>query len=82
MKFYKSNKQSNYIRDIFSNNITAIFQGITGFVYFYKQGVPHNSKNAATYYNKAVYYSYNGENFGQNFTKKTWRSFVKTLIFT
>ena len=81
MKFYKSNKQRVYIDQIFSNDLTAVFQGAVGFVYFYKKGVPHNSKNAATYYRKAAYYSYNGNNFGQNFTNKSWIKFVKTLIF-
>lgn len=52
--------------------------------FFYKNGKQHNNKNASYIkYKKYKEFWLNGEFYGNknNFTKKSWRRFVKMEIF-
>ena len=81
MKFYKENKYAcNYFyKKIKSNNITAVYQDYI--TLFYKNGKRHNAKNAADIINDSKIFYLNGKNYGDNFTKESWRRFVKLQVF-
>ena len=83
MKFFKFVKTTNYLNEIRFNNLTAIYDNYYN-VIFYKNGKRHNSKNTS-YISKngrkefclnAIYYGSE-----EDFTKKSWRRFVKLQAF-
>ena len=83
MKFYKDkNFYLYYIRRI---KLTAIlYYNSTKTISFFKNGIWHNSKNAAYIrLNVCKEFSLNGKFYGRenNFTKKSWRKFVKLQTF-
>ena len=85
MKFFHNRHYSNtpYLIDIIHNKFDAIYQRSNFCVYFFKNGKIHNEKGAAKIhvYLKIKEFYYNGEYFGIDFSKQTWKSYVKMLIF-
>ncbi len=84
MKFYVEDKYNYVYWDkIKDNKITAIYYN--GFVVrFYKNGIWHNNKNAAVIHNNGIKFFYLNDSFYGNeydFTKKSWRRFVKLKAF-
>ena len=77
MKFYKSKN----LYKIGEFSLTAICGGSLN-VSFYKNGMPHNFKNT-DYVNRNGYKTFylNGKCYGNNFTKESWRRFVKLQAF-
>jgi hypothetical protein len=85
MKFYLDTKYDTYYYDyIFaiSNNITAIYSN-SKIIFFYKNGKFHNTKNAAYIYNRRKSFRFNNTWYGNqnDFTKESWRRFVKLQVF-
>jgi hypothetical protein len=82
MKFYNDNKGYFGWNKIAINKLTAIY--CNNSIYFFKNGEKHNAKNAA-YIRHSGYNSFylNGKLYGfkYNFTKNSWRRFVKMEIF-
>ena len=84
MKFYKFVNEAYYLDRIKDYNLTAIYRSSSSSIQFYKNGMLHNSKNAAyvyiggykRFYLNGKYYSYQDK-----FTKKSWRKFVKLKVF-
>ncbi len=93
MKFYKDKDKANinYWTRIVNNKLTAIYfnfyyLGRMPFFYtqFYKNGKLHNSKNLSCINCKSEKdFSLNGIRYGNesNFTKHSWRKFVKLKVF-
>jgi len=57
---------------------------IDGTKSWYKNGIPHREDGPAVEYpNGTKYWYLNGRMYGYNndFTNKSWKSFIKTLIF-
>jgi ATP sulfurylase len=82
MKLYKENKSNIcYYDKIKNNNLTCIYHD-SYTVDFYKNGKLHNDKNVALI-SKSGYKSFylNGKHYRNNFTKKSWRKFVKLQTF-
>ena len=78
MKFYKYNKP------FFNDKITAVYNinafNYLYFVQFIKNGKICNSKNSARIYTDGYKYFYFYDKcYGFNFTKSSWRKFVKSL---
>jgi hypothetical protein len=85
MKFYiDKNKSDLCWNKILDDKLTCILFDHYKVVTFYKNGIEHNSKNAAlvSCSIRKIFYL-NGKYFGidYDFTKKTWRKFVKLQIF-
>ncbi len=79
MKFYKS----NFYYKIIDNKLNAVYSDFYKVV-FYKNGLRHNSKNAAFIkYNNCKGFYLNGNFYGykDDFTKHSWRKFVKLQAF-
>jgi hypothetical protein len=85
MKFYVGKMGTSYLAKITTNKLCSIFTHISfEIVNFYKKGKRHNVKNAAVsckngnkefWLNDKIYcYEY-------NFTKQSWRKFVKLKVF-
>ena len=93
MKFYKDKDYNNinYWARIVNNKLTAIYfnfyyLGRMPFFYtkFYKNGKFHNSKNSSCINCKGEKdFFLNGIRYGYefDFTKKSWRRFVKLQVF-
>jgi hypothetical protein len=85
MKFYRDRDAYRYWHIIKNNKLSAIFYyDFTKAVSFFKNGEPHNYKNASytsTYGTKQFYLNnkYCGEN--ADFNKHSWRKFVKLQVF-
>ncbi len=85
MKFYKENKNNNYyLYKLEKNKLTAIYCLNLYNINFFKNGEYHNTKNAA--YNGHDGYNQfylNGKIYGyhNDFTKESWRKFVKMQVF-
>ena len=81
MKFYKD-KYFFYSNKIFNNNLSAILCKYR-VILFYKKGKLHNTKNAAFISNKYKEFHLNGNFYGykDDFTKHSWRKFVKLQAF-
>lgn len=84
MKFYKENLYTNYqYSKIIHNKLNVCYHRFDG-VIFFKNGKSHNVKNASfqvcdgykTFYLNGKYYGYKAE-----FTKESWRKFVKLKAF-
>jgi hypothetical protein len=70
-----------YVNKIRSNNLNAIFHDYYE-VIFYKNGKIHNSKNAAIYSkSRGKNFWLYDMNYSNEFTKKSWRKFVKMQAF-
>jgi hypothetical protein len=86
MKFYINiNSWTwNYLNKIINNKLTAIFSNKSSYVEFFKNGVLHNTKNAAIIYNsKYKDFISNNKRYGceNDFTKHSWRKFIKLQVF-
>jgi hypothetical protein len=81
MKFYKDKYSYGYCDKIINNNLTIMYSNI--YIYFYKNGKNHNTKNAAFISNKYKEFRLNGKYYGNtnDFTKQSWRRFVKLQAF-
>jgi len=91
MKFYRDTKDYKYHDYIAKNNVTAIYHSKSNKIVFYSKGRRHNTKNAAVYYYNNLnlkFFFLNGKIFRNKFypsgdyDKKSWRQFVKMLIFS
>jgi hypothetical protein len=88
MKFYTEDKNKNkynynYWHKINKNKLTAIYS-FYSIVWFFKNGLNHNDKNASYIkYNIRKEFHLNGKKYGShyNFTKQSWRKFVKLMAF-
>lgn len=87
MKFYKYKNKNKYSSSLISfNKLTAIYCDDYSFVFF-KDGLRHNYKNAAyvncinnnVYKEFILHYKYYGNQ--SDFTKQSWRRFVKLQTF-
>ena len=86
MKFYISINSStcDYLNKIINNILTAIISNKSSYVEFFKNGVLHNIKNAAIIYNNQYKnFISNNKRYGseKDFTKESWRKFVKLQVF-
>jgi hypothetical protein len=81
MKFYKYKHSFYYWNKIINDKLTAIYCNDS--IWFLKNGKEHNYKNAAFIYDKYKQFYLNGNFYGDlnNFTKKSWRRFVKMQVF-
>ena len=83
MKFYKSKKDIYSLIFIKTNKLTAIYVDYFA-VDFFKDGLRHNIKNA-TCIGLDGYKSFylNNKCYGDedDFTKESWRKFVKLKVF-
>ena len=82
MKFYKDKFGDYFWRKIRDNNYTAIYYDY--YVSFLKNGNYHNEKNATNYDGiKFKEFYLNNKCYGNHndFTKKSWRKFVKLKVF-
>ena len=85
MKFYKDkHKNDFYYFDIIKDNhISCVYYDGNDFIFF-KNGDYHNYKNAAyIYFDGYEEFFINGNRIGteNNFTKQSWRRFVKLQAF-
>jgi hypothetical protein len=81
MKFYKN---KDYYYFIVNNNLAAIYSNThNNIIMFFKKGEAHNTKNAAYIDNIIKAFYLNGNFYGNNtdFTKQSWRKFVKMQVF-
>lgn len=82
MKFYKHKSSKDYLHIIIVNKLNAIYfdRGVT---LFYRNGKIHNNKNAASFSFKYKGFYLSGIHYGNqdNFTKQSWRRFVKLQVF-
>jgi hypothetical protein len=84
MKFYIEKNNTNYFNNIFIGiKVNAVYCYENKYIHFFKNGLRHNSKNAA--FTDKVYKSFylNNKCYGdQNtFTKQSWRRFAKLQFF-
>ena len=83
MKFYNDKKFDFYRIKILKNNLTSICHN-DAYICFFKNGEAHNYKNAC-YINilGLKQFCLNNMSYGYNndFTKKSWRRFVKLQVF-
>ncbi len=81
MKFYRD-KTFYFGQKIVDSKLTAINQSYK-FIRFYKNGTIHNSKNAAYIADRIPDFWLNGIFYGseEEFSKKSWRRFVKLQAF-
>ena len=83
MKFYKDARFYYYIDKIVLKKLNCIYTSHVSQIIFYKNGLRHNDKNIAYNYNGYKEFYLNGKYYGNNvnFTKKSWRKFVKLQAF-
>ena len=81
MKFYKYKQEQYYYNKIRNNKLNAIYS--FDYVMFFKNGLSHNNKNAADIIDYSKIFYLNGICYGNNtnFTKQSWRIFVKLQAF-
>ncbi len=84
MKFYIDKKLFACWVKIIKYKLTSIYIDNAG-VIFLKNGIVHNAKNAAyiSKNNRCRKFYLNNKLYGyeDNFTKKSWRKFVKLQVF-
>ena len=81
MKFYRDNNNWYFYDKIRDINLSAIYSQYS-FITFVTNGKRHNSKNAAYIeINDSKIFYLNGKYYGDNFTKQSWRRFVKLKAF-
>ena len=89
MKFYKDNKSIYYFCKIRNNKLTSIYQEHyyekeTSCVKFFKNGLKHNDKNASYIHidgYKQFYLNGHFNGYKKDFTKQSWRKFIKMQVF-
>jgi hypothetical protein len=84
MKFYKYKTFGNYLNIIFNYKLNAIYCYSSGSVAFFENGKQHNAKNATyIFYDGYKEFYLDGKLYGdkRNFTKLSWRRFVKLQVF-
>ena len=90
MKFYKNKDCKDYNSKIIDDKLSAVYNycsydfGYQYFITFYKDGNCHNNKNACYVDDEGVKVFYlNAKEFGNqdDFTKQSWRKFVKLQAF-
>jgi hypothetical protein len=85
MKFYRYNINYFFHNNIIINNLTAVYLNYFGSISFYKNGKNHNTKNTAYIHNDNKFNGFylNGNFYGykDDFTKHSWRKFVKLQAF-
>jgi hypothetical protein len=89
MKFYKRKDDYNYWAKILKYELNAIFYEPNetnkfSFIQYFKNGKYHNNKSADYIHsNGSKYFSLNNKYYGDqtNFTKESWRRFVKLQAF-
>jgi hypothetical protein len=84
MKFYRDINNYSFWNKIINNNLTAVYCR-DNIIIFFKNGKQFNSKNAAYIDNDNGYKQFhlNNKLYGNNrdFTKESWRRFVKLQAF-
>ena len=87
MKFYRDNFSWIYWDKIQNNKLSALYC-YSNIIIFFKNGKYHNNKNFAHISNTEVKEFYlNGKLYGKvygtqnDFTKESWRKFVKSQVF-
>ena len=83
MKFYREDKYDYfYCGKIISNKLNACYNRCNSII-FYKNGKQHNPRNASYIDNiiKAFYLNGNFYGYKNDFTKESWRKFVKLQVF-
>jgi hypothetical protein len=81
MKFYREKTiDAYYWGKILFNKIEAIYNSCN-IIWILKNGVLHNTKNASNYNGKNKSFYLNGKCYGDNFTKESWRRFIKMQVF-
>ena len=82
MKFYKYKSSKKYLDIIIVNKLNAIYLD-RGIILFYRNGIVHNAKNAAYIMFKNKSFCLNAKHYGyeDDFTKESWRRFVKLQVF-
>ncbi len=83
MKFYKDKVNFYYLRKIRLHKLTSIYIDNIG-VDFFKNGKRHNTKNACFVKDNIIKsFDLNGKYYGYHneFTKQSWRRFVKLQAF-
>ncbi len=83
MKFYRDKFIWEYWRKIINNKLTAIYFTEV-YIEFFKNGKGHNIKNAAFIrHDGDKQFWLNDKRYGYkfNFTKKSWRRFIKLQVF-
>ena len=84
MKFYRDkNNLYHYLHEITDNNLSAIRQDKYRVILFFKNGKQYNAKNAAYVYDGYKEFYLNDKCCGidDDFTKESWRRFVKIQAF-
>ena len=91
MKFYLDQFKALNLSKIIVNKLTAIYVNLfTTEMQFFKSGIVNNEKNAAQLFEIEYGYRYGDKEFVLNgicygceddFTKQTWRRFVKLKAF-
>ena len=85
MKFYieYNNIYNSFFHKVIVSKLTAIYCRSTLQVDFYKNGELHNTKNAAIMVDSYKGFYLNEEFYGNqnDFTKESWRRFVKLQVF-
>ena len=83
MKFYGSEYDNYYLDKIYDNKLNAIYFDSHG-IRFFKNGIWHNPKNASyVFKNGNKIFCLNNYDYGNeyDFTKESWRRFVKMQVF-
>jgi hypothetical protein len=85
MKFYRdidNNIYNDYWNKIYYNKLTAIHCDSIA-IRFFKNGIKNNNKNASYISNSGKVFWLNNKSYGygNNFTKESWRRFVKLQAF-
>jgi hypothetical protein len=85
MKFYKHNRVDYlFFYKIIDNKLNAVYQNMANNAMFFKNGIRHNSKNTALIFiNGRKEFILNNRCYGNqnDFTKQSWRRFVKLQVF-
>ncbi len=88
MKFYVDQHKAFYLYKIISKELTAIYNNLLILkIQFFKSGLINNEKNAAITSNVTGYifkqFWLNNKSYGDenDFTKQSWRKFVKLQVF-
>jgi hypothetical protein len=88
MKFYRDKINSYFWHKIKNNKLTSVYQFMFGYknecTHFFKNGVHTNAKNVAEIYISGYKtFLLNGKYYGNedDFTKESWRRFVKMKVF-
>jgi hypothetical protein len=81
MKFYREiNYGFDFWCKIYDNKLNAIYLDYS-IVRFFKNGRLHNSKNAAYISDGYQAFYLNDKDYGDHYTKESWRKFIKMQAF-